>query len=116
MEKKVTISLTDFDELRNFKEEIEANHTVKTTFHWVENYDGHHVFGRIQPRTEFISTDDAVKAIGEQNDSLTQRVKELSDELWEYKNGQRAETQNGKTLSQVSNMSIWKFLKWRGKI
>lgn len=105
MEKQVVLSLKEFEELSMFKEKIKNNHTVKIVNH---NYFTNN------PIESYISSDEAVKEIGELNELLAKEVTDLHEANWKLRHDKhQPEKFNGKTAADVSQMSIWEFLKWK---
>lgn len=91
-----TLNLFEYNELRDFKKEIEKGNT----YHTSNYYQG---MGLYQYQNQFISTDEAVKKIAEENASLLKEIQVLKDK----------DKPKGKTIEEVKKMSIWQFRKWR---
>ena len=98
MEKNtVLLSIKDYNELRDFKIEIERNHTLHSWEHtWGSGYT-------------WVTTDEAVKCIAQKNKEASKNVRKLQEKIWDLKH---PETKK-ETLESVKKMSIWQFIKWK---
>jgi len=101
----VTISTIEYNDLRDFQKEIEKGNSV-------EIYNGYNcefgTSGYYSPICKYVSTDEAVKNISEENAVLLSKLKELQ-EINEPNEPRE------KSIEEIKKMSIWKFLKWRKK-
>ena len=101
----VILSLPEYNALRDFKENIEKGNTFRTIEYSTNSYMSQSSI--IIPL--FVTTDEAVKEIARQNDTLSKELAKVSAEIYELKNPKPKDL----TLKDVKKMSIWKFLKWR---
>lgn len=90
----VVLSLDEYNELRDFKIGIQEGNTLVI-------YDGRHsYYENIYYKTlEFVSTDEAVKRIAEENAVLLSKLKELHKEK--------------EPEEKIKRMSVREFRKWR---
>ena len=89
----VLLSLEDYNELRDFKTEIEKGNTF-CGWHYGWGSD-----------VRYISTDEAVREMAECNKELQDKIHELNDTIA----GKPKEIK----LKDVYKMSIWQFMKWK---
>jgi len=101
----VILSLPEYNALRDFKENIEKGNTYRTI-----DYSTHpHISQAYIAIPIFITTDEAVKEIANQNSNLSAELAKVSSENYALKNPKTKEL----TLKDVKKMSIWEFRKWR---
>ena len=97
MEKNVTISLDEFNELKSFRDAVEEGNKIYTEVVIMEP-DCFPSMKFIDVR--FYTKDEVIKALSDANTELIQDKRELKHRL--------------KALEGVSKlMSIWQFIKWR---
>lgn len=101
----VILSLPEYNTLRDFKENIEKGNTYRT----IEYSTSPYASQLCVTIPLFVTTDEAVKEIAKQNDSLSKELAKLSAENYELRHPKTKEL----TLKDVKNMSIWEFRKWR---
>jgi len=91
----VLLNLEKYNELRDFKKEIEAGHTYRICS------------GGMWPELhKFIGTDVALK-------EMNQKLEEKQKEIDELKNASKKEP----SIDELKAMSWWKFRKWKaGKL
>lgn len=96
MEKNtVTISLEDYNDLRDFKKEMAESSKVAIFGHRYEPYN-----------LRFVTKDQAVIELAKEIDVLMDENSQLRQQL-------NYERQQLKPLNDIKKMSIWQFLKWR---
>jgi len=95
----VVLNLSDYNELREFKEKMEEGYTYKLI--WTANH------GIFQPAM-YITTDLALKELLERNDKITAINSELYKECIDLKNNRP-----NINIGELKKMSIWEFIKWR---
>lgn len=103
----VIISLADYNQLREFKERIEAGFTHKCPQPVYSSWGictGHYL-----PAINYITTDTAIEEVVERYRELMEVNQRQSDELCELRN-RLAECRR-----DVVKMSVWEFIKWRKK-
>lgn len=88
----VTLSLELYNELRDFKENIDNNHVIIISSN---NYS-------FSSRRVIITTNEAIEEISKTNKDL----QELIDTEKRYNTNQ---------INEIKKMSLWEFLKWRKK-
>jgi hypothetical protein len=87
----VLLSLETYNQLRDFKENIEKGNSIEITGYGYSCYQ------------KFITTDEAIKNLMKDKDNLQKEISELK----------QGEKPREITLYEIKKMSIWKFLKWR---
>ena len=93
MEKNtVILSVEDYNSLRDFKINIEKGNTFSVLRDRFRAYD------------QFITTNEAVKEVLKVNEEMAYKL--LNPDVTRI---------NGKTVLDVSKMSIWEFIKWKIK-
>ena len=85
----VNLSLEEYNLLRDFKSEIEKNHTVHIGSGWAGS-------------TYLHTMDDAVKEIAKQNNKLT-------DEIYDLKHPDTKQL----SIEEIKALGWWKFRKWK---
>jgi len=101
MEKNtVLLSLEDYNELREFREEVKKGKTVVLSHY------------RCDVGTEYITTVEAIDKLAEQNSGLIEDIKSYRDEIYELKNPEPKVEMAKEELEKVGKMSIWRFIKW----
>lgn len=118
----VVLDLNTYNELRDFKREILEGKTCTFYTAYVGNHD---------INTKFITKDETIIALSEENEKLGKKdqehnteLKRLRDEFLKERDKNIQLTKDlgslleekidvSKTLSKVKRMSIWKFIKWR---
>jgi hypothetical protein len=106
----VVLRLSDYNQLREFKEKMEEGNTYKLPQPFVYG-GGSYVMGESYPKTTYITTDSAVAELLERNTHLSA----LNEELMNECNRLRLEDRpyNSKLVNKLAKMSIWEFIKWR---
>lgn len=94
----VTLSLREYNQLRDFMTEIKKG---KTVFYF-SDYCSNAIH-----QGQFVTENTAVKIIAEENAGLTKTINKQTIEL--------AGSKPPTTIEDVSIMSIWQFIKWRKK-
>lgn len=100
----VVLTLSDYNELREFKEKMEKGNTYvvpqpHTYNSWLNNYSP-------LPSVKYITTDMAVKELLGRNDKLSAINEELNIECNHLRNSRP-------NIRELKRMSIWEFIKWR---
>lgn len=98
MEKNtVTISLEDYNDLRDFRMEMTESSKVA-------------IFGNEYPHSKlrFVTKDQAVIELAKETDILKAENSRLMRQLL-------SQNPQGKSINDIKKMSIWQFLKWRNK-
>ena len=102
----VVLTLSDYNELREFKEKMEKGNTYMvpqphTNSSWLTNYSP-------LPSVKYITTDMAVRELLDRNDKLSFINDELNNEVNRLLNSRP-------NIGRLKSMSIWEFIKWRKK-
>lgn len=106
MEKNtVVLSLQDYNQLREFKEEMEKGNTYKLPQPYVYG-GGNYYMGQTYPATTYITTDDAVTDLLVKNKQLSEINEELAIKNRELYN-------NKIDVKALKTMTIREFLRWR---
>ena len=100
MDGKVTISLNEYWDLKEFEKEIKANKTFRLFHHGYAGEIYYH---------DYITTDETIKDIINANKGLSDVVGKLNTEIYNLKNPEKKEV----TIKDVKKFTIWQFLKWR---
>lgn len=93
-DKMVTLPLSEYDELREFKREMEKNSIL---------YRSHPNSG-LWYNDVFITKDEAIKKMGDRNELLISEYKKLNLEMMDIKE---------ETTEKFLKMSLYKFWKFR---
>lgn len=101
----VILSLPEYNALRAFKENLEKGNTYRTIEYSTMPYNSYQCL----TIPVFITTDEAVKEIARENETLSKHVADLSAENYKLKHPETREV----TLNDVRRMSIWEFRKWK---
>ena len=101
----VVLSLSDYNELREFKEKMEEGYTYKLNQPYTQSPMWANNYGLFQP-AKYITTDLALKELLERTDKITAINNELYFECQDLK-------YNRPNISKLKRMSIWEFIKWR---
>jgi len=88
----IILSVEDYNSLRDFKINIEKGNTYSVLRDRFRAYD------------QFITTNEAVKEVLKVNEEMAYKL--LNPDVTRI---------NGKTVLDVSKMSIWEFIKWKIK-
>ena len=111
MEKnQVLIDLNDYNNLRDFKKLIEADHTisVSTTTYWNNQQCQSIVLS-------FISKDDAIKQIDESKKLLQRNyddlIKQKDDQIYYLR--KQLKINQEISVDDIKKMSYWEFRKWK---
>ena len=88
----IILSVEDYNSLRDFKINIEKGNTYSFLRERLRAYD------------QFITTNEAVKEVLKVNEEMAYKL--LNPDVTRI---------NGKTVLDVSKMSIWEFIKWKIK-
>lgn len=100
MEKNsVMLDIDRYNELYNFKKNIENNHVIAISNVWDNG----------NQNTKIYTPDGMVKEIAKVNDDLKQEILDLKQEISDLKHDKEKEL----TITEIKNLSLWKFLKWR---
>lgn len=98
----VTLKLSDYHELRIFKEEMEQNHVARLYGgSWHNSYS-------------FVTKEEALKTAEEVNESLKKENENLRRENHKLMYPPQPHEKE-LTLADIKKMSIWEFLKWKRK-
>jgi len=97
----VILSLFEYNTLRDFKENLEKNNT----YHVLGYYD---TWCGQTNTTTFVSTDEAVKMIAEKNETLSKKIADLTQEIYDLKHPKEKEP----TTTELKKYSFWKLYKW----
>jgi chaperonin cofactor prefoldin len=87
----ILLSVEKYNELRDFRKEIEAENTYRVDF----GYWGNSI--------AYVSTDEAIK-------EMSQRLETLEKENEDLKNPDKKQP----SIDEIKAMSWWKFRKWKG--
>jgi len=101
----VILSLPEYNALRDFKENIEKGNTFRTIDYSTSPYMSQAYIAI----PKFVTTDEAVKEIANQNSNLSKELAKVSDENYKLRHPETREV----TLNDVKRMSIWEFRRWR---
>ncbi len=88
----IILSVEDYNSLRDFKINIDKRNTYSVLRDRFRAYD------------QFITTNEAVKEVLKVNEEMAYKL--LNPDVTRI---------NGKTVLDVSKMSIWEFIKWKIK-
>ena len=103
----VVLSLSDYNELREFKEKMEEGNTYMLlqpytySSGWMNNYG-------LMPPAKYITTDMAVRELLDRNDKLSAFNEELANECTRLKS-----SHPNINIGRLKSMSIWEFIRWR---
>ncbi len=86
----ILLSVEKYNELRDFRKEIEAENTYRVDFGMWEN------------NLRFIGTDEALK-------EMSEIIEEKQKEIDELKNPDKKQP----SIDEIKAMSWWKFRKWK---
>jgi hypothetical protein len=109
---EVILSLSDYNMLKDFKTNLEKGNTYRTLDCRQVCGNGSYVYS-----PTYVSTDEAVKELGEICEIHGKNIEKLKIENSEMRQRILRE-QDGKRdeiLEKVKKMSIWQFLKWKNK-
>ena len=101
----VVLSLSDYNELREFKEKMEEGNTYMLpqphthSSVWTTNYG-------LIPSAKYITTDMAVRELLDRNDKLSAINEELANKCYLSNNSRP-------NIGELKRMSIWEFIRWR---
>ena len=101
----VVLSLSDYNELREFKEKMEEGNTYMSpqphthSSVWINHYG-------LIPSAKYITTDMAVRELLDRNDKLSAINEELANK-YHLSNNSRP------NIGELKRMSIWEFIRWR---
>ena len=95
----IILSVEDYNSLRDFKINIEKGNTYSVLRDRFRAYD------------QFITTNEAVKEVLKVNEEMAYKFEEMAYKLL----NPDVTRINGKTVLDVSKMSIWEFIKWKIK-
>lgn len=101
----VVLTLSDYNELREFKEKMEEGNTYRLnqphtySSAWTTNYG-------LIPSAKYITTDMAVRELLDRNDKLSAINEELANK-YHLSNNSRP------NIGELKRMSIWEFIRWR---
>jgi CRISPR/Cas system-associated protein Cas10 (large subunit of type III CRISPR-Cas system) len=109
----VKLTLFEYNNLRDFKENIEKNNTVfiNDTATYTEYIVGGGRINESKKNLRYISTDDAVKEIAEINAEILKTNAEILKKYDNLINNKEEEL----TIDKIKKLSIWQFLKWKTK-
>lgn len=97
----VLLDVETYNELRDFKKEIEDGNTYRLEF------------GMWHNSLRFISTDEALKEMHQILEKMNQTLETKNKILEELKNSSKKES----STEEIKTMSLWKFIKWKsGKL
>ena len=101
----VVLSLSDYNELREFKEKMEEGNTymVPQLHNYSSGWTNHY---ELMPSAKYITTDMAVRELLDRNDKLSAFNEELHNECTRLKSSQL-------NIGRLKSMSIWEFIRWR---
>jgi len=98
----VTLTLSDYHRLKEFKEEMEKNNVARLYGgSWANSY-------------QYISMEQAFKEVEQTNETLKKENENLRRENHKLMYPPQPQEKEI-TLSDVKKMSIWEFLKWKRK-
>jgi hypothetical protein len=98
----VTISLNEFDDMRDKIEAILENKIVVKTY----EYNEYNYYNSNTVTWYFYTKDESILRLSGQIDLLNNKIEDKDREINNYKSKKFAD-------SQFINMSLWKFYKWR---
>jgi len=101
----VVLTLSDYNELREFKEKMEEGHTYKLTQPYIQSSIWLSYY-TIPAPVKYITTDMAVRELLDRNDKLSFINDELNNEINRLNNIRF-------DIRELKRMSIWEFIKWR---
>ena len=101
----VVLTLSDYNELREFKEKMEEGYTYQLSQPYVQSsvWLTHYT---APPPVKYITTDLAVKKLLDRNDKLSAINDELNNEVNRLMNSRP-------NIGELKRMSIWEFIRWR---
>ena len=101
----VVLSLSDYNELREFKEKMEEGYTYNLSKPYVQSSIWSINSSVFEP-VKYITTDMAVKKLLDRNDKLSAINDELNNEVNRLMNSRP-------NIDELKRMSIWEFIRWR---
>lgn len=109
MEKNtVLLGLPEYNELREFKEQLEKNNSCRALDYTNTVYNNNGYY----PAVTFVTTDEAVKEIAAKNEGLIKHVEALNAEILKLKYPPKDKEL---TVNDVKKMSVWEFRRWKNK-
>ena len=103
-ENTVLLSVKEYNELRDFKKEVEENLT-KSKFAVITNHYGFGLYSN-SLTTKYYTQDEVILDFENKNKKLKKEICELKSKL-EIKESVE------ETIDDLKNMSYWEFRKWR---
>ena len=101
----VLLSLSDYNQLREFKEKMEEGNTYKLPQPYTYG-NGQYYMSQSYPATTYITTDSAVAELLERNIHLSAINEKLTEECNKLR-------QSRPNINELKRMSIWEFIRWR---
>lgn len=106
-ENTVLLSVKEYNELRDFKKEVEENLT-KSKFAVITNGYGYGLYSH-DVTTRYYTQDEAILDFENKNKELKEEICELKSKLKKSEIKEPVEV----TIDDLKNMSYWEFRKWR---
>ena len=101
----VVLTLSDYNELREFKEKMEEGNTYMLPQPHTHSSVWTNHYGLI-PSAKYITTDMAVRELLDRNDKLSALNEELANECYRSNHSRP-------NIGELKRMSIWEFIRWR---
>lgn len=106
-ENTVLLSVKEYNELRDFKKEVEENLT-KSKFAVITNQYGYRLYSH-NVTTKYYTQDEAILDFENENKELRKEISELKSKVEKEETKEPVEI----TIDELKNMSYWEFRKWR---
>ena len=109
----VILDLNQYNELKEFKEEISKSKIYVKAVPQVNGYVGYNFNTVYVHDKEYITESEAIKEISDRYDIVVKQHEELERIIFELRNPPK--TSKEPTVIDLKNMSLWKLLKWKFK-